>query len=82
MTFLKCAAVSAALVLAAGVVSANEMDATAHDLAAKCAAKNGTFDADANACNLPNEDSAASDLVIGPMMTVIGTETHEASDSQ
>lgn len=82
MTFLKCVAVSAVLVLAAGAASANEMDATAHDLAAKCAAKNGTFDAGSNACNLPSEDSPASDLVIGPMMTVIGTDTHEDSDGQ
>jgi len=82
MNFLRCVAVSAALALVAGTAVADDVDATAHDLAAKCAAKNGTFDAGSNACNLPSEDSAASDLVIGPMMTVIGTEAHETSDGQ
>jgi len=69
MTFLKCAAaISAFVALTATVALADDPDATAHDVAAQCAAKNGTFDPSSNECKEPSEGSAAGDLVVGPMM--------------
>lgn len=82
MTFSKCAAVSICIALAATAARADNPDTTAHDLAAQCAAKNGTFDASSNECKEPSEDSAASDLVVGPMMKGLAPEAQGAADGQ
>lgn len=77
MNFVKCvAALSVSIALAATAARADDPDATSHDLAAQCAAKNGTYDAASNTCTEPSADSAAGDLVVGPMMKVV-PETHE-----
>ena len=75
MNLLKCAALSVCFALAAAAAhAADNPDATAHDLAAQCAAKNGTFDASSNECKEPSADSAAGDLVVGPMMKGLAPE--------
>lgn len=74
MNFLKCAALSLCLALATTAARADDPDATAHDLAAQCAAKNGTFDATTNECKEPSADTAAGDLVVGPMMKGLAPE--------
>jgi len=74
MTLLRCAAASLCVVLAAPAALADDPDVTVHNLAAQCAAKNGTFDAATNECHEPSADSAAGDLVVGPMMKVLGPE--------
>lgn len=68
MTLLKCAAVAVCAVLAVTAARADDTDATKHDLAAQCAARNGTFDASSNECKEPSADSAAGDPIVGPMM--------------
>lgn len=74
MTFAKCAIAGMCLALAVTAVRAEGPDATVHDLAAQCAAKNGLFDPNTQECAEPSEDSAAGDLVVGPMMKVLGDE--------
>ena len=81
MNFAKCVVVlSISLALAATSARADEPDVTAHDAAAKCAVRNGTFDAASNTCAEPSSDSAAGDLVVGPMMKVV-PETHDGDAS-
>jgi hypothetical protein len=65
---LRSALVSVCVVVAAAVAYADEPDTSAQDLAAQCAGKNGLFDPNTNECAEPNPDSAAGDLVVGPMM--------------
>lgn len=74
MNFLKCVAFCFCVALAATAARADDPDASAHDIAAACAAKNGTFDAASNECKEPSEDSAAGDLVVGPMMKGLAPE--------
>ena len=73
MTLVKCAVACFGLVIAASAVQA-EPDASADNLAAQCAAKNGLFDPATQQCAEPSEGSAAGDLVVGPMMKVLGDE--------
>jgi hypothetical protein len=80
MTLWKCAAVSVCLALAVTAARADDPDTTAHDLAAQCAAKNGTFDASTNECKEPSSDSAAGDLVVGPMMQGLAPEAQGAKE--
>jgi hypothetical protein len=80
MTFLKCAALSACLALTTTAAWADEPDVTAHDLAAQCAAKNGTFDVGTNQCNEPSADSAVGDPVVGPMMKGLAPEAQGAAE--
>jgi hypothetical protein len=79
MNFLKSAVVCICIALAPTVAGAEGPDATMHDLAAKCAARNGTFDTNSMQCAEPGEDSAAGDLVVGPMMRVLGSEAQDAA---
>jgi hypothetical protein len=81
MNFLKCAVALSVCVAFAGAVVAGEPDTTAHDLAAQCAAKNGTFDPATSECTEPSADSAAGDLVVGPMLKVV-PETHDGDASE
>lgn len=78
MNSLKCAALSLCIALAATAARADNPDAAAHDLAAQCAAKNGTFDAGTNECKEPSTDTAAGDLVVGPMMKGLAPEAQSA----
>lgn len=80
MTFLKCAAVSICIALAATAARADDPDVTAHDLAAQCAAKNGTFDTSSNECKEPSADSAESDPVVGPMLKGLAPEAQGAAE--
>jgi hypothetical protein len=80
MKIAKCAIASLSVALAA-VAAHAEPDATAHNLAAQCAAKNGTFDAASMQCTEPTEDSAAGDLVVGPMMRGLAPEAQEPGAS-
>jgi hypothetical protein len=73
MTLVKCVVVSLGIALAATAANAGP-DASADNLAAQCAAKNGLFDPSTQQCAEPSEDSAAGDLVVGPMMKVLGDE--------
>ncbi len=73
MTFAKCAVVGLGIALGATLAHAGP-DASADNLAAQCAAKNGLFDPATLQCAEPSEDSAAGDLVVGPMMKVLGEE--------
>jgi hypothetical protein len=74
MNFLKCAAFSLCVALAATAARADDPDTAAHDAAAQCAANNGTFDPASKECKEPSPDSAASDLVVGPMMKGLAPE--------
>jgi hypothetical protein len=78
MTFAKLAAAGVCLALLVASARADDPDTTAHNLAAQCAAKNGTFDTDKLECTEPSEGSAAGDLVVGPMMKVLGPEAQGA----
>jgi hypothetical protein len=80
MTLLKCAAVCVCLAFAVTAARADDPDTTAHDLAAQCAAKNGTFDAATNECKMPSADSAAGDLLVGPMMQGLAPEAQGAKE--
>jgi hypothetical protein len=86
MNILKFAAISLCVALAVTAARADDPDATAHDAAAQCAANNGTFDPSSNECKEPSADSAASDLVVGPMMKGLAPEAqgseHPASGGQ
>lgn len=82
MNFIKCAIVSFGVALAATTALAGSPDLTAHDLAAQCAARNGTFDASAMECVEPSPDSAASDPIVGPMMQVLGADAEGSANSQ
>jgi hypothetical protein len=62
------------MVAAAAIAYADEPDTSAHDLAAQCAGKNGLFDPATNECAEPSPDSAAGDLVVGPMMQGLAPE--------
>jgi hypothetical protein len=73
MTLVKCAVACLGLVIAATVAQAGP-DASADNLAVQCAAKNGLFDPGTLQCAEPSEDSAAGDLIVGPMMKVLGEE--------
>ncbi len=59
--------------------AADDPDATSHDLAAQCAAKNGTYDASSNECKEPSQDSAAGDPIVGPMMQGLAPEAQGAA---
>jgi hypothetical protein len=74
MNFAKSAVVCVCFAFAAASAQAEGPDAAAHNLAAQCAGKNGLFDPDTQECAVPSEDSAAGDLVVGPMMKVLGDE--------
>ena len=73
MKLVNCAIVGLGIALGATVAHA-EPDASVDNLAAQCAAKNGLFDPGTQQCAEPSEDSAAGDLVVGPMMKVLGDE--------
>jgi len=81
MNFLKCAALCVCVALAATAARADDPDASAHDAAAQCAAKNGTFDSSTNECKEPSADSAAGDLVVGPMMKSLAPEAQGTEHS-
>ena len=78
MNLLRCACVAWCLVLSICVAQADDNDAAAHDLAAQCAAKNGTFDESSKQCAEPAPDSASGDLVVGPMMQVLQPQAQDA----
>ena len=80
MTILRSALVSVCMVAAAAAAQADEPDTRAHDLAAQCAVKNGLFDPNTNECAEPAEDSAAGDLLVGPMMKGLAPEAQGAAD--
>jgi nitrite reductase/ring-hydroxylating ferredoxin subunit len=69
--------VDCCLVLSVYAAQADDNDATAHDLAAQCAAKNGLYDASTGQCAEPSQDSPSGDLVVGPMMKVLGEEAQK-----
>jgi hypothetical protein len=73
MKLVKCAIAGLCVVFGATLAHAGP-DASADNLAAQCAAKNGLFDPATLQCAEPSEDSAAGDLVVGPMMKVLGEE--------
>jgi hypothetical protein len=73
MNFTKTALVCICVALAAAA-QAEGPDASVDNLAAQCASKSGLFDPDTKECAEPSEDTAAGDLVVGPMMKVLGDE--------
>jgi len=85
MSIRKFAAVTLSIALAAGAARAEQPDTTVPNLAAQCAAKNGLFDPNSLECAEPTEGSAAGDLLVGPMMRVLGPEVQDldaAADGQ
>ncbi len=64
--------------LSLGAARADDTDAAAHDIAAQCAARNGTFDQNSKQCTEPAPDSASGDLVVGPMMQVLQPQAQDA----
>ena len=78
MNLLRCACAAWCLVLSICVAQADDNDAAAHDLAAQCAAKNGTFDESSKQCTEPAHDSASGDLAVGPMMQVLEPQAQDA----
>ena len=73
MKLVKCAIAGLCVVLG-GTLAHAEPDASVDNLAAQCAAKNGLFDPATQQCAEPSEDSPSGDLVVGPMMKVLGDE--------
>ena len=78
MRLLRCACVGCCLVLSISVARANDPESAPQNLAAQCAAKNGTFDQNSGQCTEPEADSASGDLVVGPMMKVLDPQAQEA----
>ena len=74
MNFAKTAVVCICVALAAASAQAEGPNASVDDLAAQCAAKSGLFDPGTKECAEPSEETAAGDLVVGPMMKVLGDE--------
>ena len=66
------------LVLTLSVARANDAETAPQNLAAQCAAKNGTFDQNSAQCTEPDADSASGDLVVGPMMKVLEPQAQDA----
>jgi hypothetical protein len=77
MNFWKCACVAVCLALSMSAVRAEDGPAPGHDGAADCAAKNGLYDASTGQCAEPSHDSPSGDLVVGPMMKVLGEEAQK-----
>jgi hypothetical protein len=65
MNFWKCACVAVCLALSMPAVRAEDGPAPSHDGAADCAAKK------------PSQDSPSGDLVVGPMMKILGEEAQK-----
>ena len=83
MNFWKGACLGICLSLLVSAARAEDAEVPAPDLAAHdCAAKNGTFDASSGKCTLPSEDSAAGDLVVGPMMKVLGPDAQKEHEPE
>jgi len=74
MNFWKCACVAVCLALSMSAVRAEDGPAPSHDGAADCAAKNGLYDASTGQCAEP---TPSGDLVVGPMMKVLGEEAQK-----
>jgi hypothetical protein len=82
MKLWKCACVGICLTLSISAARAEDAEMPAPDLAAHdCAAKNGTFDASSGQCKEPSEDSPSGDLVVGPMMKVLGPDAQSEHGS-
>lgn len=78
MNLFRCVCLACCLVVSIGAAQADDNDVTAHDIAAQCAAKNGTFDQNSKQCTEPAPDSASGDLVVGPMMQVLQPQAYDA----